>query len=48
MIILLLAKITKLGWFDDNDIKYLIVPDLTEILNSDNSGHKLIALNAID
>lgn len=48
MIILLLAKITKLGWFDDNDIKYLIVPDLTEILNSDNPGHKLIALNAID
>ena len=46
--ILLLAKLIKLGWFDDPDTKYSIVPDLTLILHSDIPSHKLIALNAID
>lgn len=48
MMILLLSKIVKLSWFDDPDIKYSIVPDLTMILHSDNSSHKLIGLSAID
>ena len=48
MMILLLAKITKLGWFDDADIKHTIVPDLTMILHSDSPRHKLIGLTALD
>ena len=48
MMILLLAKITKLGWFDDVEIKHSIVPDLTMILHSDSPKHKLIGLSAID
>jgi len=48
MMILLLAKIAKLGWFDDADIKHSIVPDLTMILHSDSPKHKLIGLTALD
>lgn len=47
MMMLLLAKITKLGWFDDPQIKNAIVPDLTAILQSGNPQHKLIGLQAI-
>ena len=49
MMILLLAKIAKLGWFDDPDIKTGIVPELMQILmNPSNSAmHKLIGLTAI-
>jgi len=31
MMMLLLAKIAKLAWLDDHDIKNGLVPDLTEI-----------------
>ena len=39
--ILLLANITKLGWFDGVEIKHRIRPDLTMILHSDSPRHKL-------
>ena len=36
MMTLLLAKIVKLGWFDDPDVRNSIVPDLTEIIEQGN------------
>ena len=46
---LLLAKIAKLGWFDDPDIKNGLVPQLAKILElRDNPYHKLVGLRAID
>jgi hypothetical protein len=32
MMTLLLAKIVKLGWFDDPEVRNAIVPDLTVII----------------
>ena len=48
MMMLLLAKITKLGWFDDVDIKNGIVPELTKIVQSKNERHRVIGLEALD
>lgn len=36
MMILLLAKIVKLGWFDDPEVRNAIVPDLTAIVEQGN------------
>ena len=47
MMILLLAKIVKLGWFDDPEVRNAIVPDLTLIIEQGNDQHKLIGLQAI-
>ena len=44
MMILLLAKIAKLGWFDDADIKNGLVIDLSKILLIPNDEHKYIGL----
>jgi len=48
MMILLLARITKLGWFDDGEIKNGIVPELTRILEQKNAEHRLVGLEALD
>jgi hypothetical protein len=48
MMILLLAKIAKLAWFDDADIKNGLVPDLSKILMSNSNEHRLVGLEAID
>lgn len=48
MMILLLAKIAKLGWFDDPDIKTGLVIELNKIMLNPNDLHKLIGLQAID
>lgn len=48
MMILLLAKIAKLGWFDDPDIKTGLVIDLNKIMQNPNDQHKLIGLQAVD
>ena len=48
MMMLLLAKITKLGWFDDVDIKNGTVPELTKIVQSKNERHRVIGLEALD
>jgi hypothetical protein len=48
MIMLLLAKIAKLAWFDDPDIKNGLVPQLNQILTINNPYHKLVGLEAID
>ena len=48
MMILLLAKIAKLAWFDDPDIKGGLVVDLNQILSSPSKPHKLIGLQALD
>ena len=45
---LLLAKIAKLAWFDDPDIKNGLIPEVTKILQIDNPQHKLIGLQALD
>lgn len=42
--ILLLAKIAKLAWFDDVEIKNGLVVDLSKILHISNDEHKLIGL----
>jgi len=44
MMILLLAKIAKLAWFDDPDIKNGLVPKLSEILMKPSDEHKLVGL----
>jgi hypothetical protein len=44
MMILLLAKIAKLAWFDDPEIKNGLVIDLSKILLNVNDEHKLIGL----
>lgn len=36
MMTLLLAKIVKLGWFDDPEVRNSIVPDLTQIIEQGN------------
>ena len=33
---LLLAKIAKLAWFDDPDVKNGLIPDITKILQINN------------
>jgi len=49
MMVLLLARIAKLSWLDDVDIKNELVPRLSEILiKSSSDEHKLIGLQAID
>jgi len=48
MMMLLLAKIAKLAWFDDPDIKNGLVPEVTKILQNANPVHKLIGLQALD
>lgn len=48
MMVLLLAKIAKLAWFDDPAIKNGLVPELTEILSIQNAKHKLVGLQALD
>lgn len=48
MMILLLAKIAKLAWFDDVEIKNGLVVDLSKILHISNDEHKLIGLQALD
>ena len=48
MMILLLAKIAKLAWFDDADIKNGLVPELSKIMLSNSNEHRLIGLQAID
>lgn len=48
MMILLLAKIAKLAWFDDPDIKTGLVITLNKIMLNPNDKHKLIGLQAID
>jgi hypothetical protein len=48
MMMILLSKITKLGWFDDPDIKNGLVPSLTKILEFSNPVHQLIGMQAID
>lgn len=48
MMMLLLARITKLGWFDDADIKNGIVPELTKILDQKSAEHRLVGLEALD
>lgn len=48
MMILLLAKITKLAWFDDADIKNGLVPEVTKLLQMQSIDHKLIGLQALD
>lgn len=48
MMMLLLARITKLGWFDDADIKNSIVPELTKILDQKTAAHRLIGFEALD
>ena len=48
MMMLLLAKIVKLAWFDDAEVKNAVVPQLTKILHKQNPRHKLIGLKAID
>ena len=45
---LLLAKITKLGWFEDVDIKDGTVTELTKIVQSKNERHRLVGLEALD
>ena len=45
---LLLAKIAKLAWLDDHDIKNGLVPELTNILQVQNEQHRLVGLQAID
>ena len=45
---LLLAKIAKLAWFDDPDIKNGLIPEVTKILQNGNPLHKLIGLQALD
>lgn len=44
MMMLLLAKIAKLAWFDDPEIKNGLVIDLSQILLSPSDEHKLIGL----
>ncbi len=48
MMMLLLARITKLGWFDDADIKNSIVPELTKLLDQKIPAHRLIGFEALD
>ena len=48
MMMLLLAKIAKLAWFDDPDIKNGLVPDICKMLVQNNPAHKLIGLQALD
>lgn len=48
MMMLLLARITKMGWFDDADIKNSIVPELTKILDQKNAAHRLVGFEALD
>lgn len=48
MMMLLLAKIAKLAWFDDPEIKNGLVIDLSKILHIPNEEHKLIGLQALD
>ena len=44
MMMLLLAKIAKLAWFDDAEIKNGLVLELSKILHVNNDEHKLIGL----
>jgi hypothetical protein len=48
MMILLLAKIAKLAWFDHPDIKTGLVLSLSEIVHFQSDEHKLIGLQALD
>ena len=48
MMMLLLARITKMGWFDDPEIKNSIVPELTKILDQKNAAHRLVGFEALD
>lgn len=45
---ILLAKIAKLLWLDDPDIKNGLVPELTQILEIQNDKHKYMGLLALD
>ena len=44
MMMLLLAKIAKLAWFDDPDIKNGLVPEVTKILQMADPAHRLVGL----
>ena len=46
--ILLLAKIAKLAWFDDADVKNGLIPEVTKLLEMSSIHHKLIGLQALD
>jgi hypothetical protein len=48
MMMLLLAKMAKVAWLDDPEIKNEIVPELTKMINFNDPRHKLIGLQAID
>mmetsp|Transcript_5776 Transcript_5776/g.9206 ORF Transcript_5776/g.9206 Transcript_5776/m.9206 type:complete len:95 (+) Transcript_5776:386-670(+) len=48
MTMLLLARLTKVAWLDDPDIKNEIVPALTEMIGFQDHRHKQIGLQAIE
>jgi len=48
MMMLLLAKMAKVAWLDDPDIKNEIVPELTKLISQQDPRHKMIGLQAID
>ena len=49
MMMILLAKIAKLAWFDDPVIKTGLVPELTKIIQiKENPIHQLIGLRSLN
>jgi hypothetical protein len=48
MMMILLSKIAKLGWFDDVDIKNGLVPSLIKILQLSDPYHQLVGMRSID
>ena len=48
MMMLLLAKIAKLSWLEDPDIKNNLVVDITKFLSIDNQFNKLVGLQMLE
>jgi hypothetical protein len=48
MMMLLLAKIAKLSWFEDPEIKDGLVADLSKLVEMSDTRVKLIGLQMLD
>ena len=48
MMMLLLARITKMAWFDDVNVKNGVVAEIMKIIEQEHGAHRVIGLQTLD
>ena len=48
MMMLLLARITKMAWFDDVNVKNGVVAEIMKIIEQEHGPHRVIGLQTLD